>query len=234
MRLNRPLVIGHRGAPRVAMENTLASFEAAIASNVDMIELDVQVSSDGHLIIFHDDDFKSLVGDDRLLSEIPFEEILEIGLSKGIKIPELDQVLDLAKGKVMVDIELKAANIEQHVLQLIRDRGMLDDILFSSFKHDYLVKIRDLEPYATTGILYSMPIENVTKYAKDLKADAINPLFFTLEPSIVEDAHAEGLKVYPWTPNDKEMISELIKMGVDGIITDVPEICFELFSELGI
>lgn len=232
--MKRPLVIGHRGAPHAALENTLDSFRAAIDVGVDMFELDVQQSADGFLVIFHDYDLSRLANDSRLISEMTLDEIQQVDLGGGRSIPVLEEVLDLAKGRVKVNVEIKVPDIEKPVLNVVRQVGILDDILFSSFYHGVLAKIRELEERANTGVLYSQPIEDVANYARSLDANAINPLFFLLEPSIVADAHANGLKVYPWTVNDSEMIMELIKIGVDGIITDCPDICFDALKDLGL
>ncbi|MFW9919896.1 MAG: glycerophosphodiester phosphodiesterase [Candidatus Thorarchaeota archaeon] len=232
--MKRPLVIGHRGAPKVALENTLQSFQAAIAMSVDMFELDVQMSADGRLVVFHDYDFVRLANDERMLSDLTYSDIKKINIGGGASAPLLEEVLELAKGRAQVNIEIKSPDVEEVLLHVVKEKGMLDDIIFSSFFHGFLTIIREIEPRARIGLLYNQPIENVVEYAKGLDADAINPLYLTVEPSIVEEAHAQKLNVYPWTVNTQETMVELIKMGVDGIITDVPDICFEVIRSLAI
>jgi glycerophosphoryl diester phosphodiesterase len=223
--MTKPLVIGHRGAPKKILENTLPSFEAAIQMGADMIELDVQESSDGHLVVFHDFDVERLSGQEGMLVSMNLDELKSLDLGHNAFIPTLEEVLDLARGRIKVNIEIKVLDIEELALKAVIDRGMLDDVIFSSFFHDTLMQIQGINLNAKTAILYSSPIEDVVSYANDLRVSAINPLFFLLEPATVEEAHQHSLQIFPWTVNDEAMIEELINMHVDGIITDHPDVC---------
>src|SRR5512139_1944650 len=142
---NRPLVFAHRGAKRVAPENTLPAFEAAIRLGADGVELDVQYSSDGKLVIFHDFNLeKTSNGTGRVVSHT-FDDLRKLDAGShfsldfvGTQVPTLDEVLDLAKGKLLVNIELKSLDISNaslgvDVVAAVRAHGMADEVVISSF-----------------------------------------------------------------------------------------------------
>ncbi|MHA1771919.1 MAG: glycerophosphodiester phosphodiesterase [Candidatus Thorarchaeota archaeon] len=218
------LVIGHRGAAAHAPENTLLSFETAWKMGADMVELDIQFTSDGQIVCAHDYDLSRICGLDALIHDTDYDTIRSLDAGRGEHIPLLSEVLDFCKGKVGVNIEIKEPGVEEPAYQLVQERHMLDDVLFSSFFHDTLRNIRAIDSKAKIGILYNDHLENTIQYATDLKANAINPLFFTITPELVEEAHKAGIKVYAWTVNDEDMMEELLKIGVDGLITDLPDL----------
>ncbi len=230
--MTKPLVIGHKGAPVDSPENTLQSFESAINQGADMVELDLQESSDGHLVVIHDYDVKRVSNQDGLVSEMTLHELKALDLGNGAVIPTLEEVLDLAQGRIKVNIELKVSDIESMALSLVKQRGILEDIIFSSFYHGFLLELKEIDQTATTAILYNKPPEDVVSYAVELGAAAINPLFRNLEPDTVREAHEANLNVFPWTINDENTIEQYLKMGVDGIITDIPGHCRNIVDRL--
>ncbi|MFW9907793.1 MAG: glycerophosphodiester phosphodiesterase [Candidatus Thorarchaeota archaeon] len=221
----KPIIIGHRGAPTLATENTIESFVMAIKLGADMIEMDVHESEDGHLIILHDDDIARVSSQQGVVSKMSLSEIKEVTLLGGERIPTLEEVLELAKGTVKVDIEIKVPGVEKKALDLVYHRRMLKDTLFSSFSNEIVQEISYLEPNAETALIYEQPLEHPIEDALELGASAINPLFLLLEPGVVEYAHTNGLKVYPWGVNFESMIYEMVLMNVDGIITNEIELC---------
>ena len=130
----------------------------------------------------------------------------------------------MAKGKFAVNIELKVPDIEKKVINLVKKHQMTNEIIVSSFLHETLRTIKDIDSEIKTFILLNQTIENPVEYALELKANGINPLFYTLELSMIEIAHSEKLVIYPWTVNFEDSIIELIIAGVDGIITDFPDV----------
>ncbi|MHA1652851.1 MAG: glycerophosphodiester phosphodiesterase [Candidatus Thorarchaeota archaeon] len=218
------LVIGHRGAAAHAPENTLSSFETAWKMGADMVELDIQLTSDGEMVCVHDYDLERVCGVKQLVSETSLEEIRRLDAGDGSRIPLLAEVLDFCRGKIGVNIEIKVPDIEEQALNMVLERDMRDSVMFSSFFQQTLRHLRELDSFIQTGVLYSEPPESPVQYALDFGATSINPLFFTLTPKIVEQAHDAGLKVFPWTVNDEDMILEMLKMGVDGIISDMPDV----------
>ncbi len=229
--MKRPLVIGHRGALAHAPENTLLSFETAWRLGADWIELDVHRTADGILVCIHDDDLIRICGRSEKISTLNWDEIREIDVGQGQHIPSLEEVLQFARDRLGVNIELKMADLEAEVLRCVSSHEMLKSVMISSFMHSSLQIVRSLDSSVMTAVLYSEPMENPVEYAHDLGADAINPLFFTIEPETVKAAHEIGLSVYPWTVNDPDMMTDLINIGVDGIITDYPDIAVHVIKE---
>ena len=228
----KPLVIGHRGAPNKSPENSMQSFESAIHLGADMLELDVRESADGQLVIIHDYDVERVSTKEGLVNEMSLQELRSLDLGEGARIPTLEQVLDTVKGRIKVNIELKVPDIESKTLTIVSGRNMLNDVIFSSFFHRILTDIKEINSKAKTAVLYEQPLENPSAYAVELGAFAINPLYTLLDPEIVSKAHASNLQVYPWTVNDEETIIEMVRIGVDGVITDFPDLCRTVVDRL--
>ncbi len=227
----RPIVVGHRGAAAYAPENTLKSFEMAWKMGADMIELDIQSTADGRIVCIHDYELERTCGHTGLVHETDYDIIRTLDAGEGEHVPLLSEVLDFCKGKIGVNIEIKEPGVEEQALRLVQERDMLDAVLFSSFLHGTLQNLRELDTDAKTGVLYSEPPDDPVKHALSLDANAINPLFFTIVPELVESAHSAGLKVYPWTVNDEDMMLELLKIGVDGIISDMPDLAVRVVKD---
>jgi glycerophosphoryl diester phosphodiesterase len=220
----RKLVIGHRGAAAHEPENTLLSFRKAIEMGADMVELDVHETVDGKLVCVHDYDLARLCDCKRLISDMTYDEVLEFDVGGGQHVPLLRDVLQLMKGKAGVNIEIKVPDIETGLAHLIAHYDMSSDIVVSSFIHETLVRFRKSDPHTRTGVLFNEPLDDATSYATELGAASLHPLFFTIDSEFVKQAHEADLLVYPWTVNDEEMMLELWNLGVDGIITDCPDV----------
>lgn len=230
--MKRPLIIGHKGAPEHELGNTLPSFKRAIEIGVDMIELDVQETKDAVLVVFHDWDLSNLSASDAVIGEMACADIQDIELQGGYRIPTLDEVLDLAQGKTMVDIDIKGFDLGEKALQSVKSHDMVNDVLFTSFYHPQLQRIRELEPEAEIGLLYSNPLEKPASYTLELNAQVIAPLIDLFYPALVAQAHNVGLKVIPWTVNSTDIAVELARLGVDGIITDVPDVFLSMYQKM--
>lgn len=230
--MRRVVVIGHRGALAYSPENTMLSFETAWRMKADLVELDVHATSDGHLVCIHDGDVSRTTGAKGIVAEMTLKQIRRLDAGSGQRIPLLTEVLDYARGRFGINIEIKVRNIEEDLLALVQERNMIDYVIFSSFMHSTLGSLRDLSEEAKTAILYSEPMNDPVRYALDLKSNAINPLFFILKPEDVSLAHESGLKTYPWTIDDPDTMMELLSMGVDGLITNCPDVaakCIDAF-----
>ncbi len=208
----------------------MLSFETAWKLKADMVELDVRATSDGQLVCIHDSDVSRITGTSGLIAEMTLKEVRRLDAGRGQKIPLLGEVLDYARGRLAVDIELKVTGIEESLLGLVREREMIGSVIFSSFLHSTLEHLRDLDKEAKTAVLYSEPMDDPVQYALNLESNAINPLFYILEPEHVRLAHESGLKTYPWTVNDAEMMTQLLSMNVDGLVTDCPDIAVQVFD----
>lgn len=229
----RPLVIGHRGAMGVVKENTLASMEAAIASGCDMIELDVHVI-EGELIVFHDHRLERLTGRPGRLADVPLARLHEYTVD-GHAIPTMRQVAQLCKGRVGLNIEIKGQGCVEALAQLygqmLAEGWAVKDVLVSSFDHIQLAQLKARFPLMHQGILMEGQPVDLAAPAEALGGNALHVSQDFITPEYLADAKARNLKVYVYTANYEEDMARLVDMGVDGIITDFPDLLHKVIAE---
>jgi len=227
---DRPvLVIAHRGASAAAPENTLAAFRRAIAEGADFVELDVQESSDGVVLVAHDSDLMKIGGSPLKIWESPASELQKVDIGSWFapefrdeRVPTLAEVLALCKGKVQVDIELKSyghdQELEERVVELVEAAGVEGQIVTMSLDHDMVRVMRRLRPKWKSGILVAKAIGSLA----DAPADFLAVQSSMLTRRFARQAHRAGKEVYVWTLNDPARMLEAIADGADGLITDQP------------
>jgi glycerophosphoryl diester phosphodiesterase len=220
--MNSILKIGHRGAKGYEPENTLISFEKAIDLNVDGIELDVHLSSDGALIIIHDETIDRTSDRKGFVNQFTALELKKYG------IPKLIEVLDLANRNCFVNIELKGIGTAKPVVDLItryisEENWNYTDFLVSSFDWKMLEKVRLLNPKIRIGVLTEETVDEALAFAKKIKAFSIHPDYVLLSKENVALMQENGFEVYPWTVNSKEDIQKIKSFNVNGIISDFPD-----------
>lgn len=217
------LKIGHRGARALEPENTLRSFRKAVELGVDAVELDVRQTKDGEVVVIHDERVERTTDGSGLVSNFTLEEIRGFNTEKGEKIPTLGEALDFLKGKVKVLIELKEVGFEEKVLDLIKERGMVNDVIIVSFLEKALRRVRELDGDVATGLIY-VRHKKPREAALELGAEYLLPLYRFTHSADVKKAHESGLKVIVWTINTQEEATTYKQKGVDGIATDKPNI----------
>ena len=220
--MNSILKIGHRGAKGHKPENTLVSFEKAIDLNVDGVELDVHLSSDGKLIVIHDGTIDRTTNGKGLVNQFTASELQKHG------IPTLTEVLDLANRQCFVNIELKGIGTEKPVIELIEHyilykKWFYNDFLVSSFDWKMLEDVHFLDPRIRIGLLTEDAIEEAVAFAKKIKAFSIHPDYVLLSKENVALMQDNGFEVYPWTGNSIEDIQKIKSFNVNGIISDFPD-----------
>lgn len=231
------VVIAHRGASGEAPENTMAAFERAVADRADWIELDVQENADGVVIVQHDSDFKRVGRDDLKVWNATNEQlrVLDIGSWFGPQFadqrtPTLREVLERAKGQVNVLIELKYyghdKQLEPQVVEIVEQTGMEPHIMLMSLKLGGLRKAAALRPEWTRGLLNTVSVGDLTRL--DLDFLALNAAAASL--SQIRRAHKRGMKVYVWTVDDPVQLSVMMSRGVDGVITDRPDVARQVLE----
>ncbi len=224
----QPIIIGHRGARGHATENSLASIQAALDLGVDMIEIDVFRLRDGEIVVFHDATLERLTDGRGSIEALTLPELNQLLLAGAHRIPRLRDVLTLINHRVRVNVELKGANTAGGTYQVLQDfvehsGYRWQDFTISSFAHDELRKMRELDSSIDIGILPTGPTLEALRVAEEVGATSINPNHQSLTQTIVDTIHDAGYLVYPWTVNDPEDIARVKALGVDGIITDYPE-----------
>lgn len=212
------LKIGHRGAKGHFPENTLASFEKAIALGVDMIELDVWLSSDKIPMVIHDETIDRTTSKMGLVTDYNAKELQHLG------IPTLRDVFELVDNRCEINVEIKTFSATQAVLDLIAKSSFdQSKILISSFDWNALQEVRFHDEDIRIGVLTETDLDLAMAFAKFIKAEAIHPYFHLLTAENVEKIKEKGFKVFPWTINEPEDITFVKSLEVDGIITDFPE-----------
>lgn len=212
------LKIGHRGAKGHLPENTLASFEKAIALGVDMIELDVRLSFDKVPMVIHDETIDRTTSKTGLVTDYIAKELQQLG------IPTLRDVFELVDNRCEINVEFKTFSATQPVLDLIA-KSTFDQskILISSFDWNALQEVRFHDEDIRIGVLTETDLYLALAFAKFIKAEAIHPYFHLLTAENVVKIKEKGFKVIPWTINEPEDITFVKSLEVDGIITDFPE-----------
>jgi len=217
------LKIGHRGARAYEPENTLRSFKRAIDLGVDAVELDVRRTKDNKIVVIHNSDVNKTTDGSGSISDFTLEEIKKFVTEKGEHIPTLEEVLGFVDKRVKILVELKETGIEKEVLDLINEKGLLDNVIIISFHENALKKVRELNDEVVTGLIY-VRHKNPIQAALDLKAEYLLPLYRFTHSANIKKAHEKGLKVIVWTINKPEEVAEYQKKGVDGIASDKPDI----------
>ena len=232
------LIMAHRGAAGAAPENTLASVERGIADGTDFVEIDVQETADGEVVVIHDSDLKKVGGVNLKIWGATYEELQRIDVGRWFSpefadehVPKLEQVLELCRDKAGVNIELKYyghdQRLEERVVEIVERTRMESQIVVMSLKYDAVQKMRRLRPEWTIGLLTATAVGNLTR----LDADFLAVHTGLVTSSFVRAAHNRGKKVFAWTVNDPIQMSTMITLGVDALITDEPALARAVLLE---
>lgn len=235
---NQITVVAHRGAAGKAPENTLASFKQAIVDKTDWIELDVQENAEGKIVVVHDSDFMKLSGNPVKVWDSSLDQLADIDIGSWFdpqfsteRTPLLKDVLELARGKAKVVIELKYyghdQKLEQRVIDVVEEMSMVEEIAIMSLKYDAVQKVRSMRPSWKVGLLSATAIGDLSILNTDFLAVAMG----MASPGFIDRAHHAGRKVFVWTVNDPVSMSRMISLGVDGLITDEPEMARNVMQE---
>ena len=216
-------IIAHRGYKKKYPENTLLAFRKAIEAKADYIELDVHFSADKEIVVIHNKTTGHVANKDFVVKNKNLNVLKSFDVGEGEKIPSLQEVFDLCKGKIGINIEIKAKGMAESIVNLIEKNGINGDIIISSFKHKEVAKAKKLRPKINCAILEETGTGRLIKNALKIKADSINPPFIMVTRKLCNKAHDSGLLVNAWTSNRPKDWERLIKNGVDSIITNDPE-----------
>ena len=217
-------IVGHRGAAGYAPENTLRSFETAIALGCDRAELDVHLSKDGEVIVIHDADVSRLTDGKGKVKDMTRAEIKKLRCAEGQRIPTLQEVIDLCKNNISLQRELKAEGVAEPVYRLIRKNNIEHNTVLISFDVKLLREIKKLGPKLPVGLLFDKAPRNLWKLAKEIPLEYIGPRYTAVTKKLVESAHAHGLSVYVYHVNEKKVGDRLTAFGVDELGTDFPKL----------
>ena len=232
-----PLIrVGHRGARGYAPENTLVSFNLAVEMGVQAVETDVHISRDGQVVLIHDHTVDRTTDGHGFVKDLTLAELKKLDAGAwydprfaGQRILTLAELLAWAKNRVGVAIEIKNGpiyypGIAAQTIRLVHEHDMLHQTILLSFDHFVLREAKTIEPQVATGILYAGRLIDPVAAAQAANADSLNPAWAFITPDLVQTAHAAGLAISPWCPNDLPTLRMLDAIGVDSIGTDYPDL----------
>ena len=233
----------HRGASFYAPENTLEAFDIAVKQKADGIELDVQLSKDGKLVVIHDETIDRVSDGTGYVRDYNLNELKKFNFGKLFPhfgfcvIPTLEEVYGLLKQTdLTINVELKTGiifyeGIEERLVNLAQRMNMEDRIIYSSFNHYSLLNLKKIKKDAKIGLLVSDIYVDVLDYAVKLGADALHPMGYMLRlPGFIEESKAKKMKLHVWTVDDEEEIKLLNAYGTDAIITNKPVIARKIVN----
>lgn len=228
-------VMAHRGASTEAPENTMAAFQKAIDDMADYIELDVQLTNNGEVIVMHDSNAYRTTGVDANIVNMTYKEVKTLDAGSwfsdeyvGENVPSLKEVLELTQGKIKLNIELKPADngtaLAKNTVRLIEKYNMVNDCVITSFSESALKAVKTYNQEIKVGYILSAAYGDFYDM-KNVDFFSVNAAF--LSKRTIDAIHNSGKRVYAWTVNNKESIKNLTNKGVDGIITDNPVLARE-------
>jgi glycerophosphoryl diester phosphodiesterase len=256
--LPRPLVMAHQGGEELWPSNTMHAFERAVALGVDVLEMDLHVTADGALVLIHDETVDRTTDGMGVVEQMTLAEVkaLDAGYywtdddgqtfpfrGQGITVATLEEVFQAFPAMPM-NIEIKLVEnvpVVEPFCQMIRQYGMQDKVLVASFHQDVLDQFRAACPEVSTSTTQNEVINFFARHFVGLAASYSPPAqavqvpeyrsgIHILTPRFIKDAHSRGMDVHVWTVNEAEDMQRMIDLGVDGIITDRPDILLELLG----
>jgi glycerophosphoryl diester phosphodiesterase len=237
------LKIGHRGAAGYCPENTFASFKKALELGVDYLELDIQMTKDGELVVIHDSTVNRTTNGKGKVKDFTLKEIQNLDAGSwfhskfaGEKIPSFSEFLDEFAGKIGILLELKKPSlypliVEKTAEELIKRKLTSPDhqIIVQSFDRDSLKRFHELLPSIPIGVLVKTAGVNLISN-KELRSIAsyvsyVNPKITMVNKRLIKRIHYHGLKTFIWTVKKKNDVTNLKSLQIEGIITDFPDLC---------
>ncbi len=243
-----PLVLAHRGANKVAPQNTLPAFQKALDFCADGLETDVHLSMDGHIVICHNYTIDETSNGTGRVDEMTLSQLKGFDFGsyfsdefKGVTLPTLPELLDLTKSMKLINIEIKPpqkdCDLVKKVVETIHEYGIVENSIVSCFDPECIRLVKEIDKNVKTGLLYEddelgreIIAFGVAKYCKQLNADAAHPHRKLITHKEVIDLHDLGIAVNPWTVNKEEEIVRFTQWGCDALISDVPDYCLKVLE----
>lgn len=237
--ITKTQITAHRGFSSVAPENTMYAFESAVEVGADYIELDVQLTADGQLVVFHDGTIDRTTDGEGELSKYTYEELQEFsagswfdksGEFDDAKIVLLSEVLDKVGNDIMLNIEIKnhgkVSETAEKTVEVIEEYNLEKYCYVTSFSYSALKRVKKLNPKIKTGLIAN--VASSTSFAQLKYIDAVSLNYLFINQSIVNMAHQNGKRVFVWTVDRPSDMQHMIAIGVDNIITNAPDSLIEI------
>lgn len=259
--IERPLVIAHQGGDGIRPGDTMVAFEHAVRIGADVLEMDAHITKDGKIVLMHDERVDRTTDGTGLIEDMTLEELRQLDPAyqwsndgdktfpyrgQGIQVPTLEELFQkFPDMRYVIEIKLTRNPIDQPLCDLIRRYNMQDRVLIASFHDEAMQRFRTNCPEVAT----SASRGEVTKFVllgKIFLSGLITPQYESIQPPydpeesmnipimtkrFIREAHARNIAVEPWTVDDPELMKKYIEWGVDGIITDRPDLMLEVLGK---
>lgn len=218
-------IVAHRGYSAVALENSLASLEAAAEAGADMVEMDIQETKDGKFVVYHDKTLRRLAGDSRVVGEMTFDELMEVTLSDGYysePLPSFEEYIDYAKTlNIRLLVETKtygheSAEMEENLVKLLHDKEVAYEYVVQSLDIEHLRKLQKIDPLIPTSDVIALNVGRLPKTPSQF----LSLEDFSVTKKLVQNANQQDKKIFVWTVNKEELMHNHMRLGVYGLITN--------------
>jgi glycerophosphoryl diester phosphodiesterase len=231
-------VTAHRGSSLAAPENTMSAVRLAIEQGADFAEIDVQETADGEIVLLHDDDLMRIASLNKRISELSFAEVQELDAGSwfsreyaGERIPRLLDIIELARGRIKLNIELKGtqkpSRVTQRVVEMVRQQDFLGQCVITSIDREALREAKKLEERLEVGQIVTVSVGDITR----LDVDFLSVSAKNVNQQLIRAAGRSGKQIHVWTVNNPRQMSTMINLGVDNIITDDPPVLVDLLQQ---
>lgn len=233
-------IFAHRGYSGKYPENTMIAFKKALECGVDGIELDVQLTKDGEVVIIHDETIDRTTTGKGFVVDYTYEELEKFDASFKFKdlgfnkIPTLREYFQLVKDyDIVTNVELKTGineylGIEEKVWELIKEYNLEEKVIISSFNHFSVMRMKNIAPQLKYGFLSEDWIIDAGKYTHSHGVQCYHPRFNNLVPDVIKELKKYNLEINTWTVNLEEDMRYLYSNNIDVIITNYPELAQEI------
>jgi len=222
--MTKILKISHRGASAYEPENTLRAIKRALEYTVDMVEVDARETRDGQIVVIHDETLQRTTNGRGYVHQTSFSQLRRLDAGKGERVPMLQEVIDLVKGRVGLVVELKDPRTADKVAEILAKNNFVDQTIVTSFIHSAVKTVKEINPQIKTGVIFrSAPIKP-SQLALDANANALFPYHKYVTTRMIDDAHSNYLTVNVWTVDTREEIEHYAEIGVDGVVTNRPDL----------
>lgn len=228
-----PLIIAHRGASSYAFENTLDSFRKACTFGADMIELDIRVTKDSELIVFHDSAIDRMTDGSGLVQYFTLADLKKIKIH-GEAIPTLEEVIKITLGKTNYNFEVKNIPLEciDKLIILLDKYDLRYKVIISSFNRKIILRIKEIDRQIKIALLCWQLRKNNLKFIQKNELSYVHPYYGFLTRKKVKQIHNLGIKINTWTVNWSLDLKWVIELGVDGVITNRPDMAKAVLGKM--